>query len=421
MTGLFSFGAAPDARLAAIYDSSVKGEAPKVVSVARPAPKVVSKQSVDLVGRVDRKRKSAPAADAPSSASARPSKKKRTLQAEKDDSSEYERRHLASLYRESDAPADTKPAADKPAPSKPAKAPKPPVDKSSPERLARTIFVGNVPTAALTKAGTRLLRSRFAKFGAVESLRFRSVAVSDPTLPRRVAIEKGLLHDGRDSSNAYIVYVDRASAEAALAANGELFELPKSVLASVRRKVRKAATEEEADNDVDEEEDVSDADDDDAEIPDDDEEAENDEEDDDGASGFSEADLAKHIRVDMADGSSTRKKEDMNRTVFVGNLPFSATDEAVRAHFATCGPVEYVRVVRDKATALGKGFAYVCFSDKAAVALAVKLNGAAFMKRPLRVSRARDSESLKLKKSHDAAKQKERNSGRRPVRLYFFI
>lgn len=66
----------------------------------------------------------------------------------------------------------------------------------------------------------------------------------------------------------------------------------------------------------------------------------------------------KHVRVDMA-GSSTKK--DPKRSVFVGNLTFTANEEAVRQFFSSCGEVDNVRLVRDKKTNLGKGFGYVLF------------------------------------------------------------
>jgi nucleolar protein 12 len=65
----------------------------------------------------------------------------------------------------------------------------------------------------------------------------------------------------------------------------------------------------------------------------------------------------KHLRADRADGGA----RDYKRCVFVGNLPFEVQDEALWGHFERCGEIEFVRVVRDKKTNLGKGFGYVQF------------------------------------------------------------
>jgi nucleolar protein 12 len=64
-----------------------------------------------------------------------------------------------------------------------------------------------------------------------------------------------------------------------------------------------------------------------------------------------------HLRADQADGGG----RDYKRCVFVGNLPFEVQDEALWRHFERCGEIEFVRVVRDKKTNLGKGFGYVQF------------------------------------------------------------
>src|SRR5262245_33857531 len=39
-----------------------------------------------------------------------------------------------------------------------------------------------------------------------------------------------------------------------------------------------------------------------------------------------------------------------------------AEEEALRAHFDACGAIEYVRLVRDKETNVGKGIGYVKFA-----------------------------------------------------------
>ena len=46
----------------------------------------------------------------------------------------------------------------------------------------------------------------------------------------------------------------------------------------------------------------------------------------------------------------------------MGNLPFDVQDEELYTHFERCGDIEFVRVVRDKKTNIGKGFGYVQFT-----------------------------------------------------------
>lgn len=42
-------------------------------------------------------------------------------------------------------------------------------------------------------------------------------------------------------------------------------------------------------------------------------------------------------------------------------LPADISDDAVREHFAECGDVVAVRIVRDRQTGMGKGFGYILF------------------------------------------------------------
>ncbi|NXF94458.1 RBM34 protein, partial [Eubucco bourcierii] len=95
------------------------------------------------------------------------------------------------------------------------------------------------------------------------------------------------------------------------------------------------------------------------------------------ASGF-------HIRVDIASKSSSH---DNKRSIFLGNLSYDISDDAVREHFSVCGDVVGVRIVRDRKTGLGKGFGYVLFENTDAVHLALKLNESDLMGRKVRVKR----------------------------------
>jgi RNA recognition motif-containing protein len=49
----------------------------------------------------------------------------------------------------------------------------------------------------------------------------------------------------------------------------------------------------------------------------------------------------------------------MGRRLYVGNLPYKATDEELQALFSQAGAVDNVRVMRDQATGRARGFAFV--------------------------------------------------------------
>jgi nucleolar protein 12 len=65
-----------------------------------------------------------------------------------------------------------------------------------------------------------------------------------------------------------------------------------------------------------------------------------------------------------------------------------------------------VRVVRDRKTNVGKGFAYVSFADKAAVGLALKLDGTQLEGRPIRVKRCIDMRHVKEEKTKSTTKKR---------------
>ena len=49
----------------------------------------------------------------------------------------------------------------------------------------------------------------------------------------------------------------------------------------------------------------------------------------------------------------------MGRRLYVGNLPYSATEEQLTDLFGRAGQVDSVRVMRDMATGRARGFAFV--------------------------------------------------------------
>ncbi|PYH99875.1 hypothetical protein BO71DRAFT_415123 [Aspergillus ellipticus CBS 707.79] len=246
------------------------------------------------------------------------------------------------------------------------------VDKSS-----RTVFLGNVSSEAIkSKTAKKTLLKHMASFFStlpestgphkVESIRFRSTAFSSGgLLPKRAAYAKQeVLDDTTPCTNAYVVYSTvQAARKAPVALNGTVV-------------------------------------------------------------------LDRHLRVDsVAHPSAT----DHKRCVFVGNLDFMDNEtkpedenrkkkrvpadveeglwRVFNAHTGGSkkeklknGNVESVRVVRDRATRVGKGFAYVQFYDQNCVEEALLLDGKQYppmLPRKLRVVRAKRP----VKKREDSGNQ----------------
>lgn len=80
----------------------------------------------------------------------------------------------------------------------------------------------------------------------------------------------------------------------------------------------------------------------------------------------------------------------MGKKLFVGNLPFTATDDALQQIFAQVGTVESAKVILDRDTGRSKGFGFVEMSTDAEAADAVaKFNGVDFQGRAMTVAEAR--------------------------------
>lgn len=193
-------------------------------------------------------------------------------------------------------------------------------------KLLRTVFVGNLPLKTRRKA----IVKEFAVFGEIESVRIRSVPIVETKAPRKAAIFKGQINDSLDSVHAYVVFKDEQSARAALGHN----------MAKVG---------------------------------------------------------GNHIRVDMA--CPPRKKlkgqapiYSVKKTVFVGNLPYDVKDEELYQLFVEDikmeSSLEGIRVIRDPATSVGKGIAYVLFKTREAANSVVKKKALKLRDRELRLAHA---------------------------------
>jgi nucleolar protein 12 len=250
-------------------------------------------------------------------------------------------------------------------------------DAEEVEKAGRTVFLGNVSTECInSKTAEKALKKHLESFIAdladnkpphkIESIRFRSTAF-DNSLPKRAAFAKKEIMDSTTrSTNAYAVYTTKVAArEAVKKLNG-------SVL------------------------------------------------------------LKRHLHVDSV---AHPTKIDHRRCVFVGNLPFvddrsqtpvaegevkkkgspaSDVEEGLWTHFAKAGKIESVRVVRDAATRVGKGFAYVQYYDENGVEAALQYNEQKYppmLPRKLRVTRCRAEKKNKKDKPRAPPPTKERRAG----------
>jgi cold-inducible RNA-binding protein len=79
----------------------------------------------------------------------------------------------------------------------------------------------------------------------------------------------------------------------------------------------------------------------------------------------------------------------LSKKIYVGNLPFSATEDQVREMFAQHGEVESVAMINDRDTGRFRGFCFVEMEDESAQQAISALDGQDFDGRSIKVNEAR--------------------------------
>ena len=79
----------------------------------------------------------------------------------------------------------------------------------------------------------------------------------------------------------------------------------------------------------------------------------------------------------------------MAKSIYVGNLPWAATEEQVKELFSSYGSVLSVKLVNDRETGRARGFGFVEMEDSDAGAAIEALDNSSFGGRTLRVNEAK--------------------------------
>lgn len=78
----------------------------------------------------------------------------------------------------------------------------------------------------------------------------------------------------------------------------------------------------------------------------------------------------------------------MMKKLYVGNLPWSVTEDDVRVLFSSIGETHSVSLITDRGTGRSRGFGFVEMASADAESAMSQLNGQEFHGRPLRISEA---------------------------------
>ncbi|KND95305.1 Nucleolar protein 12 [Tolypocladium ophioglossoides CBS 100239] len=255
------------------------------------------------------------------------------------------------------------------------------------EKASRTVFLGNVSTDAISsKQAKKTLTTHLSSVldendtppQKLESIRFRSVAFSTGSMPKRAAyITKSLMGATTKSANAYAVFSSPAAARKVVAELNGTEVLDRHI--RVDSIAHPSAMDHRRCVFV-------------------------------GNLGFVDDETV--LNTD-SEGKTVEKKRN--------KIP-SDIEEGLWRTFGKKGKVENVRVVRDPKTRVGKGFAYVQFYDGNDVESALHLDGKKFppmLPRALRVTRAKDPRKTvtaqeRAKARANASKGATRNTMYRP-------
>ncbi|MBL4630796.1 MAG: RNA-binding protein [Paraglaciecola sp.] len=97
------------------------------------------------------------------------------------------------------------------------------------------------------------------------------------------------------------------------------------------------------------------------------------------------------LKLFSTSNSSSNQDESSNvSTLYVGNLPYRADEEAVQEHFEQQGSVVSVRLMKDRRTGKRKGYGFVEMNAKGAAKAIKNLNDSTFQERTLKVRLAKD-------------------------------
>ncbi|QYJ86313.1 RNA-binding protein [Shewanella mesophila] len=113
---------------------------------------------------------------------------------------------------------------------------------------------------------------------------------------------------------------------------------------------------------------------------------------------FTGAIIASVIFTLQSSSSTTESNEQYKgptMTLYVGNLPYRVHEGEVKELFGKYGPVNSVRLVRDRKTGRRKGFGFIEMSEAGAKKAMSKLNEFDFQERTLKVREAKSQDADK--------------------------
>ncbi|MBI5505402.1 MAG: RNA-binding protein [Deltaproteobacteria bacterium] len=102
----------------------------------------------------------------------------------------------------------------------------------------------------------------------------------------------------------------------------------------------------------------------------------------------------------------------MAKKIYVGNLPFRATEDSLRQHFGQQGEVISVAIVTDRDTGQSRGFGFVEMADADADKAIAALDGSELEGRSLKVNEAKPREDNRSRGGGGGGGRRDDRGGR---------
>jgi len=97
-----------------------------------------------------------------------------------------------------------------------------------------------------------------------------------------------------------------------------------------------------------------------------------------------------HTRQDATRRNGIRRGLELAKTLYIGNLPFTTTEDELRELLAQHGSVESVKLISDRHTGRPRGFGFADMDQAGAEAAISALDGQDFGGRTIHVTEARE-------------------------------
>ncbi|KAF2074121.1 hypothetical protein CYY_004563 [Polysphondylium violaceum] len=96
--------------------------------------------------------------------------------------------------------------------------------------------------------------------------------------------------------------------------------------------------------------------------------------------------LESNIAANNPNLTMAEQEEVDSRSIYVGNVDYKSTHDQILAYFQSCGTVNRITILTDKATGHPKGCCYVEFVNKDSITNAMALNDSVFNERQIKIT-----------------------------------